>query len=100
LRERNNFAFFGDQVSTIEFQTTLNYELHGEFVEAEISYIATPCQENGLWFTRHGYEIEVVEAKYTQFGLEILAEGKIWQKLERLAQEAAESHWFGPGRAA
>ena len=76
-----------------EFTTELRIEIHGEYVTAEITYSATPSQSEGRYYTSKGHEIEITNVKYSQFGCEINAEGKLWQQLERAAQEAAEDHF-------
>ena len=82
------------------FDTTLHVEVFGVSVEAEITYTATPDQVEGRYMNKRVWDIEVIEAKYTQFGVEVFAEGKLWEQLKDASQEAAEDHFFETRRAA
>jgi hypothetical protein len=79
------------------FLTELPVECYGQNVWARISYIPVPTQKDERYFTSFGFEIEVTDTEYLDGpnGVVVQAEGKLWDRLERAAQKAAEAHFNG-----
>lgn len=86
------------------FETTFETELgHCEwdheytaFITYRVSKDWQGCNEKG----REILDLEVVKTEYFHMGAKVHAEGRFWDKLEELALEAAEEHFFKNREAA
>ena len=82
------------------FNKTIDASFLDHEVEVEITYEVKPSYIETPYRTHRASEIEVTHTRYMEFGVEFYPEGKLWQRLEWLAQEAAEEHFSESGEAA